>query len=101
MNMKKLVRFGYAEMQSPSRNLLFHRGERLHIHEFHHWDSTENGAGFTAVKANGSHWDFGFANDHLYAGFPHFYWMGTPLPYRFVKAAADYRTQKGQYHDGN
>ena len=35
-------------------------------------------------------WICGFANAHLYAGFPHLYWAGTPLPQRFVTAACRY-----------
>jgi cobyrinic acid a,c-diamide synthase len=41
----------------------------------------------TAAKANGRSWACSFANEHLYAGFPHLYWAGTPLPRRFVEAA--------------
>ena len=52
------------------------------------------GTAFAAQKANGRHWDCGFANGHLYAGFPHLYWAGTPLPQRFVTAAAQYAQTK-------
>ena len=65
-------------------------GETLPVHEFHHWDSTENGDAFTAAKANGRQWACGFANACLYAGFPHLYWAGTPLPKRFAAAAEHY-----------
>ena len=71
--------------------MLFAAGETLPIHEFHHWDSTANGTDFTAVKTNGRSWACGFANAHLYAGFPHLYWSGTPLPQRFVTAACRYK----------
>ena len=64
-------------------SMLFHAGETLPVHEFHHWDSTANGTDFTAAKANGRRWACGFANARLYAGFPHLYWAGTPLPKRF------------------
>ena len=90
----RLVRFGYATLTAPIDSMLFAAGERLPIHEFHHWDSTENGSAFTAVKANGRQWDCGFANAHLYAGFPHLYWAGTPLPQRFVNATQHYKRVK-------
>ena len=45
----------------------------------------------TASKANGRQWVCGFANEHFYAGFPHLYWAGTPLPERFVAAAESYQ----------
>ena len=83
----RLVRFGYATLTAHGASMLFEAGERLPVHEFHHWDSTTNGADFTAAKANGRQWECGFANEHLYAGFPHLYWAGTPLPRRFVEAA--------------
>ena len=83
----RLVRFGYAELTARADSLLFRAGESFPAHEFHHWDSTANGTALTAAKANGRSWACGFANEHLYAGFPHLYWAGTPLPRRFVEAA--------------
>ena len=65
-------------------------GLTIPAHEFHHWDATANGDALTAAKANGRQWACGFANAHIYAGFPHLYWAGTPLPQRFVCAAEHY-----------
>ena len=90
----QLVRFGYAALTAPADSMLFRAGERLPVHEFHHWDSTDNGTGFTAAKPNGKQWDCGFANEHFYAGFPHLYWAGTALPRRFVDAAAHYHQEE-------
>mgnify|MGYP000444089267 CR=1 FL=1 len=90
----RLVRFGYAALTAHADSMLFHAGERLPVHEFHHWDSTDNGTGFTAAKPNGKQWDCGFANEHFYAGFPHLYWAGTALPRRFVDAAAHYHQEE-------
>ena len=95
----KLVRFGYATLTAKEDSLLFRAGEAFPVHEFHHWDSTANGEAFTAAKANGRSWACGFANEHFYAGFPHLYWAGTPLPARFVEAAAHYSAHEGYYHD--
>lgn len=91
----RLVRFGYAEMTAKADSMLFRTGESLHIHEFHHWDSTANGTDFSLKKNESAQWEGGFANEHLYAGFPHLYWMGTPLPERFVTAAQHYLKTKG------
>mgnify|MGYP000127331885 CR=1 FL=1 len=67
-------------------------GESFPIHEFHHWDSTANGAALAAKKpVGGAAWRCGFVNEHFYAGFPHLYWAGTPLPQRFAAAAENYR----------
>lgn len=88
----RLVRFGYAALSADSDSLLFRAGESFPIHEFHHWDSTANGTALAAKKPVGTAaWRCGFVNEHFYAGFPHLYWAGTPLPQRFAAAAENYR----------
>ena len=88
----RLVRFGYAALSADSDSLLFRAGESFPIHEFHHWDSTANGTALAAKKpVGGAAWRCGFIDEHFYAGFPHLYWAGTPLPQRFAAAAENYR----------
>ena len=88
----RLVRFGYAALSADSDSMLFRAGESFPIHEFHHWDSTANGAALAAKKpVGGAAWRCGSVNEHFYAGFPHLYWAGTPLPQRFAAAAENYR----------
>ena len=88
----RLVRFGYAALSAESDSMLFRAGESFPIHEFHHWDSTANGTALAAKKpVGGAEWRCGFVNEHFYAGFPHLYWAGTPLPQRFAAAAENYR----------
>ena len=88
----RLVRFGYAALIADSDSMLFRAGESFPIHEFHHWDSTANGTALAAKKpVGGAEWRCGFVNEHFYAGFPHLYWAGTPLPQRFAAAAENYR----------
>ena len=94
-NTGRLVRFGYAVMTAKAGSMLFHAGETLPVHEFHHWDSSENGADFSVCKAKKRQWECGFASAHLYAGFPHLYWAGTALPRRFVQAAQHFLKHKG------
>ena len=89
------MRFGYAAMTAKADSLLFRAGETLPIHEFHHWDSSENGAEFSVRKTEKRQWECGFATANLYAGFPHLYWAGTALPRRFVQAAQHYLKRKG------
>ena len=91
----RLVRFGYAVLTARRDSMLFRAGENLPVHEFHHWDSTANGTAFTARKNEKMQWECGFANENFYAGFPHLYWAGTPLPGRFVRAAERYSKTKG------
>ena len=88
----RLVRFGYAALSADSDSMLFRAGESFPIHEFHHWDSTANGTALAAKKpVGGAEWRCGFVSEHFYAGFPHLYWAGTPLPQRFAAAAENYR----------
>ena len=88
----RLVRFGYAALSADSDSMLFRAGESFPIHEFHHWDSTANGTALAAKKpVGGAAWRCGFIDEHFYAGFPHLYWAGTPLPQRFAAAAENYR----------
>ena len=91
----RLVRFGYAALSADSDSMLFRAGESFPIHEFHHWDSSENGTDFSVRKTEKRQWECGFANAHLYAGFPHLYWAGTALPRRFVQAAQHFLKHKG------
>ena len=93
----KLVRFGYGTLRAKSDSLLFRAGETVPAHEFHYWDSTENGAALRMEKpVSGRAWDCGFVTDTLYAAFPHLYFAGRPeLAERFVAAAQRYRENEG------
>ena len=90
---ERLVRFGYAELTAAADSLLLRRGDSLPVHEFHYWDSSENGGDLTAVKPlTGRSWRCCFAGERLYAGFPHLYFAGRPaLTERFVQAAERYQ----------
>ncbi len=81
----RLVRFGYAHLRAESDSLLFRAGEAVPVHEFHHWESTENGADLTAEKPSGRSWRCCHATPTLYAGWPHLHFAGElPLAERFV-----------------
>ncbi len=45
----KLVRFGYVELEEKKSNFL-PKGTRIRGHEFHYFDSEENGSDCSAVK---------------------------------------------------
>ena len=70
---KRLQRFGYVTMQASADNLLCQAGKSLKAHEFHYWDSTDAGSGFTASKADGRSWPCCHISSSMYAGFPHLY----------------------------
>ena len=88
----RLVRFGYAALTAHHNSLLFQTGETIPAHEFHYWDSTENGEDLTARKPmTDQSWACGYATETLYAGFPHLYFAGSPqLGARLVAAARNY-----------
>ena len=93
----KLVRFGYGTLNAGSDSLLFRKGEAVPVHEFHYWDSTENGQDLRMEKPLSDRgWDCGFVSDSLYAAFPHLYFAGRPqLAERFVMAARRNRENEG------
>jgi len=93
----KLQRFGYITMIAHEDNLLCRKGEKLKAHEFHYWDSTNCGDGFTAEKSDGRTWECGICSETMYAGFPHFYFysdIGTAE--RFVRKCAEYGEKNGK-----
>ena len=91
----KLVRFGYSELRADEDSLLFRAGESVPVHEFHYWDSTQNGEGLASVKPlTGRSWRCGFVSERLYAAFPHLYFAGRPrLAERFLGEAMGYRKE--------
>lgn len=81
----KLGRFGYITVTSKKEGLLGPAGTEFRAHEFHHWDSEENGTDFAAKKPVGTRgWDCGYTTESFYAGFPHLYF------YSNVKMAANF-----------
>ncbi len=73
----RLVRFGYIHVEAKEDTLLLKKGQGFRSHEFHYWDSTQNGEACIARKANGSRsWSCVAAGNHIFAGFPHIYLRG-------------------------
>ena len=88
---KSLQRFGYEWLTAEEDSLLFRKGEKIPAHEFHYWDSTENGSDLHVVKPNGKTWRCGYTSKSLYAAFPHLHLGGElPLAERFAEACIGY-----------
>ena len=68
-----LVRFGYITLASQKNGLFGEKGTMLKGHEFHYWDSTENGESFSCLKPSGKIWKSGVLTDTMYAGYPHLF----------------------------
>ena len=93
-----LARFGYIEVTAEKTGLLCEKGARFRAHEFHHWDSTDPGTDFVAVRADGSRsWPCGYHTETLYAGFPHMHFRGCPeICRRFTEKCAAFRIRRKQ-----
>ncbi len=88
----RLQRFGYHTLEPDENSMLFRRGERVPVHEFHYWDSTEPGTALCSVKPDGRTWRCGYTGKTLYAAFPHLHFGGeVPLAKRFVKACETWK----------
>ncbi len=67
----KLVRFGYAEFSCSNM--------KIKGHEFHYFDSTNNGSDYVAQKPfSKRNWQCVIQANSLTAGFPHFYYYSNP-----------------------
>lgn len=94
-NTGKLVRFGYVTLTSRTDGLFGKAGVTFRGHEFHYYDSTDNGNAFTAVKSNGRNWECVRYNDTLYAGYPHLFLPANlPAAEAFYKKCLDYKEKK-------
>ena len=77
----RLTRFGYVEIgrnhdagQSTAADSWLKVEDKIRGHEFHYWDSTDNGSSCVAVKPDGKRsWNCIHAEENLFAGFPHLY----------------------------
>ena len=91
----KLVRFGYIELAEKHSNFL-PPDEKIRAHEFHYYDSTDNGADCIATKpATGRSYDCVISHDNYWLGFPHLYYPSNPhFAESFVRKAYEYRRNK-------
>lgn len=91
----KLVRFGYIELEENSVHFL-KSGERIRAHEFHYFDSTDNGDGCTARKpVTGRTYPCVVTGETYWLGFPHLYYPSNPdFAERFVSMARAHELHK-------
>lgn len=95
----KSVRFGYVELEEKKSSFL-PAGERIKGHEFHYFDSTDNGSDCLAIKpVTGRQYPCVIAGEEYWLGFPHLYYPSNPaFAERFVEKACRYRDRKGGAH---
>lgn len=76
----KLSRFGYVEVGAAEQNPYLDRGEKIRGHEFHYYDTTENGRICRVRKPHREkQWDGFQCVNRVFAGFPHLYYPSLPV----------------------
>ena len=92
---KKMVRFGYIEIRERE-NFFLPQGEVIKGHEFHYFDSTDNGENCLAIKpVTGNEYPCVIAGESFWMGFPHLYYPSNPaFAENFVKKAEAYQNRK-------
>lgn len=90
---KSSVRFGYLDAVAEKPGLLGDAGVSIRGHEFHYFDCSNNGDGFTAKKPlSDRSYSCMIYTAHMAAGFPHFYYESNPeMLYSFLRACESYR----------
>lgn len=88
----RLVRFGYIEIQEKQSYFL-PEGERIKGHEFHYYDSSDNGNDAIAIKpVTGKKYSCIMEGETYWMGFAHLYYPSNPLfAKRFVAKAENYK----------
>ena len=94
----KLVRFGYMEALVKKQTACLEQGEIIRGHEFHYWDSTNNGTFMEAGKPGREHrYLCMHGEENILAGFPHFYYPSNPcLPQGFIKTCRNWKNTVGK-----
>lgn len=92
----KLGRFGYISLTGKKPELLLSLGESIKAHEFHYFDTTNNGAEYHAKKPQGKReWDCMHGKNTCAAGFPHLYYYSNPaFAFRFLENCVKWRRQQ-------
>jgi cobyrinic acid a,c-diamide synthase len=89
----RLQNFGYIKLIAEEDNLFCKKGESINAHEFHYAKSEDDGDAFTAIKkSSGRLRKSIFANESLYAGYPHLHlWGNINFAKAFIKKCIEYR----------
>ncbi len=87
----KLVRFGYIRM-TEKESVFLPKGGSIAGHEFHYFDSSDNGEDCTALKPlTGKTYPCVIDRENCWLGFPHLYYPSNPeFARRFVEMAGEY-----------
>ncbi|MCD7865794.1 MAG: cobyrinate a,c-diamide synthase [Clostridiales bacterium] len=88
----RLGRFGYLTLRANRPQIFGSPGCSIRAHEFHYFDSSDNGNAFYAEKPYGNRsWECMLAGENFAAGFPHLYYYSNPeFAERFVRKCAEF-----------
>ena len=99
----KLVRFGYVEIAEEKTRENMEKDKHflpensvIKAHEFHYFDSTDNGAACKATKpTTGRQYSCIWTGENYWWGFPHLYYPSNPFfAEHFVSLAKSYKSCK-------
>lgn len=95
----KLVRFGYIEITAGTESYL-KENTKIRGHEFHYFDSTDNGSSCVAQKpVTERSWQCVHAGKDYWWGFPHlYYYSNTEYVREFLEQAACVKNEKNFSH---
>ena len=95
MKKERLVRFGYLTLNSKTDSFL-QKGETIRGHEFHYYDSEDNGECAIAKKPVGTRsWECVHAGSDQWWGFAHLSYYSNPkFAEKFAEACRSYKTNK-------
>ena len=79
---ESLQHFGYVTMESVSANPYLLPSEKIKAHEFHYYDTTDNGVICSLKKPSGRAWMGYQAKGNVFGGFAHLYYPSCP---EFIK----------------
>jgi len=85
-----LSRFGYISLRANRPQIFGDAGCGIRAHEFHYFESSDNGDAFHAEKPyRNRRWECMLAGENFAAGFPHLYYYSNPeFAERFVRQCA-------------
>lgn len=95
MKKERLVRFGYLTLNSKTDSFL-QKGETIRGHEFHYYDSEDNGECAIAKKPVGTRsWECVHAGSDHWWGFAHLSYYSNPkFAEKFAEACRSYKANK-------
>lgn len=91
----KLVRFGYVSVEEKNKAFLKEDtpyGPAIRGHEFHYYDSENNGSDAISIKPTGNRcWVSSFTGEEHWWGFAHLYYPSNPsFPRNFVNKCREF-----------